>query len=179
MFVASNMHFGQLIGKYLPKMSPEPPENSIDVNECFGSYCIYVSNHKILFFLSLHGHASRFNFFSFQPLACCVGRLFFFNSVVSAAVACAFNFSRFFLCFCCFVLLLVHAANLIWYAPHDDTLGERCLCCWNFSFRLFLSFDVQPECVCCYVCSCDCDCVCVFFVGALRLTTFTTLFMFT
>lgn len=118
-------------------------------------------------------------FFSFQPLACCVGRLFFFNSVVSAAVACAFNFSRFFLCFCCFVLLLVHAANLIWYAPHDDTLGERCLCCWNFSFRLFLSFDVQPECVCCYVCSCDCDCVCVFFVGALRLTTFTTLFMFT
>lgn len=116
----------------------QKPKISIDINDYFRLHCIYVSNRNTFWFFSVFAeHTSTF--FLEAPLACCVGRCvcFFFNSVVSAAVACAFNFSRFFLCFCCFVLLLVHAANLIWYAPHDEcSLSERCLCCWNaYSFH--------------------------------------------
>lgn len=138
----------------------QKPKISIDINDYFRFHCIYVSNRNTFWFFSVFAeHTSTF-FLEAPLVALADVCVFFFNSVVSAAVACAFNFSRFFLCFCCFVLLLVHAANLIWYAPHDEcSLSERCLCCWNA-----YSFHWGPAGVCVYCCYCCCCCgVCFFF----------------
>lgn len=81
--------------------------------------------------------------------------------MVSAAVACAFNFSLgffFVCCFCCFVLLpLVYAANLIWYAPHDHGFSlSLCVCSIEISFCIFFLLHFRPMlCMCVCVNLCD------------------------
>lgn len=146
-------------------------EKSIALNEHF--FHIIVSMHQTaihIFFLSLLNQANLF-----FP-GCYVQLAFFYHSfsdlVVSAAVACAFNFSLgfffvLFFLYCFFVLLLVQAANLIWYAPHDDK---------NTVFAVVETFVLLVS-----LSPFTCVWGVFFFSDRLphRLTTFTTLFMFT